>query len=617
MRTVDEDCLTAALGYAARGWHVIALWWGEDGICACSAGAACASPGKHPVAFVGKRAICPQGLHSATVDPELLQQWWARVPDANVGIVTGAISGLDILDSDPRHGGDESLHALAASLPNGLPDTIHSLTGNGGEHLLFAHPGGRISNKQGQDWGLPGLDVRGDGGYFVAPPSLHVSGRRYSWDVGAHPDTHEPASMPPALAARLRSDGIAASGSRLVVVGETDISSILAGVPEGERGTALFRLAAKLRRVDTPYPAARELVLRAARAARPPYNEHAAVKHLDSAYGRYAPSDVAAAEVEEAGVVTQRFRWWTLDEMEHQPPPAWLVDEMLTTSGFAMLVGRERSLKSFVAIDLGMSVAAGIPWQGHKVKQGPVGYVFAEGRGGIGKRTKAWRIARKVTSLDCFRVLPQAVQMMEAKDVDELLASILTWKEMPILLIIDTLARCFVGGDENSSKEIGLFIAACDRLQQATGATVLIVHHGRRTDGESRGSGALLAALDTHIRTIRDDNTVTLKCEKQKDFDEFDLIHLTARMVGLPDGDTSLVMERAVLSVEAMERTERATLDAIVALGGTVTSDGAWKAAARGRSVSERSYYRAKKRLLDAGLVRETDGKFTAAEAQP
>jgi hypothetical protein len=103
--------------------------------------------------------------------------WFQAWPNAGIGIVTGSISGLVVLDIDVRHGGDVSLEGFEREHGR-LPTTVECRTGGGGRHLYFAHPGGLIRNKVGL---APGVDLRGDGGYVVAPPSTHPSGGRYAW----------------------------------------------------------------------------------------------------------------------------------------------------------------------------------------------------------------------------------------------------------------------------------------------------------------------------------------------------------------------------------------------------------------------------------------------------
>ena len=131
------------------------------------------------------------GLKDATIDRETIQRWWEQHPHPNVGVVTGASSGIFVLDIDPDKGGDQSLEGLESK--NGrLPDTVESVTGGGGGHRVFRYPDlptPNTTNKPG-----PGLDIRGDGGYIVAPPSNHVSGKEYSWDL--NPEDHDPVSAP-------------------------------------------------------------------------------------------------------------------------------------------------------------------------------------------------------------------------------------------------------------------------------------------------------------------------------------------------------------------------------------------------------------------------------------
>jgi hypothetical protein len=103
--------------------------------------------------------------------------WFRNRSDLNIAIVTGRVSGLVVLDVDPGHGGAESLSKLEAT-HGALPRTVEVVTGGGGRHLYFAHPGELVRSHAGLE---QGLDIRGDGGLVVAPPSLHASGQRYRW----------------------------------------------------------------------------------------------------------------------------------------------------------------------------------------------------------------------------------------------------------------------------------------------------------------------------------------------------------------------------------------------------------------------------------------------------
>jgi hypothetical protein len=185
--TAPNPCLDAALRYADLGWPVIPLHaprfiGGTLAGCTCG-NRDCGSIGKHP---------CNQhGLHEPSTDPDVIREWWRRWPFANVGIVTGARTGWIVLDIDPRHGGNESLGLLMDE--KGLPETAEADTGGGGLHLLFAHPGGKVRNSKAAI--APGVDVKGDGGYIVAAPSMHASGNRYRWKQG-ETESAKPAGMP-------------------------------------------------------------------------------------------------------------------------------------------------------------------------------------------------------------------------------------------------------------------------------------------------------------------------------------------------------------------------------------------------------------------------------------
>lgn len=177
--------LPAALKYAELGWAVLPLYGYVNGRCTCGA-SDCKSPGKHP-----HRDLVPHGVHDASADPARIREWFARVPNANVGIATGAASGFDVLDVDPRNGSDDTLTALQAKHGK-LPETAMQLTGGGGYHYLFKHAGNRLRSPG------RGLDVKSSGGYIVAEPSTHASGGTYAWEGSADPTDGFPLADAPA-----------------------------------------------------------------------------------------------------------------------------------------------------------------------------------------------------------------------------------------------------------------------------------------------------------------------------------------------------------------------------------------------------------------------------------
>ncbi len=154
-----NDLLESALGYAARGWRVF------------------------PLKPRGKTPLVKTGFKAATVAPAQIRAWWDRWPDANIGIATGQMSGILVLDVDGPEG-VASLHRVKQKYggPEGLPATLVCATGRG-FHIYYAIPPGlaircTTGSKESDD---EGLDVRADGGYVVAPPSIHETGTIYKW----------------------------------------------------------------------------------------------------------------------------------------------------------------------------------------------------------------------------------------------------------------------------------------------------------------------------------------------------------------------------------------------------------------------------------------------------
>ena len=200
-----NELLEAALAYAARGWAVFPVH--ETGDC--------------------KTPRTPHGFKDATTDSAAIRRWWQRWPNANIGIATGA-SGLLVLDVDD--GGEDSL----TDYPT-LPDTIESLTGGGGSHILFKRPTG---DKFKSCTGIaPGLDVRADGGYIIPPPSIHKSGNRYEWEASSEPDDVPLANSPDWLIEAVRvAPTPAANGANWIPPGLPNNTEVmLAAIPADDR----------------------------------------------------------------------------------------------------------------------------------------------------------------------------------------------------------------------------------------------------------------------------------------------------------------------------------------------------------------------------------------------
>jgi hypothetical protein len=185
--------LEAALSYAAKGWAVLPLFGISDGACHCGT-VDCKYAGKHPIG-----SVVHHGVKGASSDPSTLTRWFTLHPTANIGIATGSASQLVVIDLDdrPLDGRDGSVtwrRLLAAHEGGQQCDTVEAITGGGGRHVFFAAPA--LSVRSSKDAIGPGVEVKSDGGYVVAAPSQHKSGRPYEWESSSHPDDVEVAPLP-------------------------------------------------------------------------------------------------------------------------------------------------------------------------------------------------------------------------------------------------------------------------------------------------------------------------------------------------------------------------------------------------------------------------------------
>jgi hypothetical protein len=186
----DAALALAALGHLVFPTHGLRSLADQDGRLVCTCGnAACSRPGKHPA------SVAPRGLVDATTSPQRLEAWFRKADSHfNVSIRTGRASGLLVIDVAAS--AVPALKALHEK--DGLPETLLARTGNGGLHLFYRYPpSGRWPNTRGLLG--RGIDTRGEGGWVIAPPSLHVSGKPYAWE-----NLVPPAEAPSWLLARLR-----------------------------------------------------------------------------------------------------------------------------------------------------------------------------------------------------------------------------------------------------------------------------------------------------------------------------------------------------------------------------------------------------------------------------
>lgn len=303
------DLRAAALALAEAGFAVVPVYEARGPGCSCGR-AACAHPGKHP--------RTPHGLLDATADLATIRRWWRAWPHANVAIRTGAVSGVFVVDVDPRHHGDAALAALVAE-HGPLPDTLRVLSGGRGTHKYFEHPGCPVPSRNGALG--PGLDVKGDGGYVLAPPSNHVSGGEYVVDSGELDDESlvgiprgrilsapdwlldlvcAPSSPPAAKRRRVVGRPARPASGTGRVAAESALARALCRSRLGSRNDVGFRLACALRDAGLTFETATGYMVRYASLVppsppgEPAYTDGEAIASLRSAF-RQAPAGGGAS----------------------------------------------------------------------------------------------------------------------------------------------------------------------------------------------------------------------------------------------------------------------------------------------------------------------------------
>lgn len=261
----------AAIWYAERrAWRVFPLHSIRDGRCTCGK-TECKSPGKHP--------RVARGCSEASSDPDVIRRWWEAWPDANVGIATG--QGLAVIDIDPRSGGDDGIVDLRRMYGE-LPETLEVLTGSGGRHIYLAVDFDADVRNSASAL-APGVDVRGEGGYVVAPPSSHASGTDYAWEISSRPDDAVLGEVPATWLDAMRTRRLRAikGGAKAATKDEP--------IAEGGRNDALMRRGCYLRAASFGSAGILAALLAENDARCNPPLDPAEVKAIAASVCRYAP----------------------------------------------------------------------------------------------------------------------------------------------------------------------------------------------------------------------------------------------------------------------------------------------------------------------------------------
>jgi nicotinamidase-related amidase len=467
----DENLARAALEYAEHGWLVIPLHSPTQHGCSCGR-AECESPAKHP--------RTAHGLKDASRDPAMIREWWSLWPDANIGIVTGPESGILVLDVDGKQG-EESLIELERRY-SPLPDTYTVRTGGGGLHLYFLWPKGADVRNSQSKFAL-GLDIRGQGGYVVAPPSLHSSGASYEINESAI----LPAPCPEwLLSLNQEPQGAPAAGA-----------AASQPVGKGGRTNRLVSLAGSMhKRGMTPEAIEAALLKENARFDPPlPEGKVRAIAHDIPA--RY-PNPAEEGQ-------TNGFRLERLGDLLAKPevPPDYLVDGLLVRGTVSALVAKPKVGKSTLARLLCLAVATGKEFLGRSTRQGACIYLALE------ERKEEITADFRAMGAEGTEAIDIHADTAPAGAISALVG--LVRNQRPALVVIDPLFRLAHIRDEKAYAEVYAALGPLIDTARETGTHILVTHHSGKAQKADAidsplGSTALGGAVSTLIVLKRSDS---------------------------------------------------------------------------------------------------------------
>ena len=512
-----------------------------------------------------KRPVTQHGFHDATRDPAEIKAQFSTPGAAMIGVPTGQGAGFFVVDLDVKNGG-QGLEWLAAN-EHRLPRTRRHKTRSGGQHLLFQWPEGRtIRNSASRV--APGVDVRGNGGYIIAPPSPEyeiadasalADAPAWLLDLIDPPAAPRAADLPkygadlPKSPPRQSGDGTrygltaldnecqailsAADGAKHDTLNRAAFSiGGLVAAGELAEGPALQALASALAGIASrceDYPAAQKTLGVAFRAgmAKPREAPPRLVRRVVEEYAPTRPEPPPLTEAPEhwsaepepdIGLEPERvapdIKPTGLPLIYFQDVKPALkaedfIEGLLIKAAMSVTYGPSNCGKTFFMADLALHVAMGLEWRGREVEQAGVIYCAMEGAHGIQNRVAAFAMACGLTGQEIpFAIIPVALNLLDPEaDTSRLIDAIAeAAARMAIpagLVVMDTLSRAMAGGNENSPEDMGALVANSDRIRQATGAHVAWIHHSGKDQAQgARGHSLLRAATDTEIEISRADN---------------------------------------------------------------------------------------------------------------
>jgi hypothetical protein len=563
----------AALGYAERSWKIF------------------------PLRNRGKEPRTANGVKDATSDAHQIEKWWTAWPTANIGLALGDPSGVDALDIDPRHGGDEEFDELLAGRE--LIDTSESQTGGGGRHIFFKHHPQASNNPNLR----PGVEFRSTGYYVVLPPSIHPSGNPYIWDLEYGFEEIGAADLPDWLLEEMKTASPLSPTNGQPARLEEPLSI--------DRNTQLMSVLGALRRRGAPKEllgivgsAIREKWMMNIDDPQNPFTEKELAGIVERA-ANYAPDLFAYAAQENARQLLdpsipaipgspEKLKTRTLKELrETYRPTRWVVEGLFPRPGVALLQGDPGIGKTWLVLAIQIGVARGEKLLGKfYCSQGPVLSILAEEhQAAVVERMDMLAVGRgwPAGTFDDLPIHyhlddPILIHSTDSQTVNPLLVQHIE-ELQPALIVLDPF-RLIHDAEENDNTQMRGIMELLNSLAKIPreDAAVLVSHHvGKPKDSSfaaamyrGRGASAIMAHADsildiqgefgyqvvTHAKSKRATNQprFTIKAavgEKS--------VELKYEKKTLDEGEKSMTAEKIVMEVlrEAEEPLSKSRIEEI------------------------------------------------------
>ena len=480
----EQKCVTnkeCAEFYASRGLAVHPINYIKDGKCSCGK-EGCKAPGKHP-----KTA---NGVKDATTDLAVIQKWWSEYPQANIGIATGAKSGIIVIDIDPRHSGNESFERLQKEFGK-LPEP-QVTTGGNGYHLYYRCPKHFEFLKNTVDLGgFKGIDVRGENGYVLAPPSNHVSGGYYRWNIIMEliPDYME--SLPEWLInlaatprTKIISDGQTMSSTRSA---QGWVADTLKDLKEGNRNDSFARLTGKL--MSGINDSDEIVTLLEPHAVKAGFDLGELAYEVAGICNRYTRRTSTSQPYYIQNVDIEMSSPIHITEHAEPKPQEFILDGILPEKHTTTLYGAGGNCKTYIGMAISLYVALGIDFVGIKTKQCKVLYLDWEMIEADHLR-RAYQLCRGIGLPRPPANLYYWSLQHPLTSIIERITAFISEKEIG-LVIVDSMGLAS-GGDAESAKAVIPLFAALKSM----GVTILTLdHQSKMQDKQEYGNKTVFGSV--------------------------------------------------------------------------------------------------------------------------